>query len=182
MLTGKALGQAVKEAIRLKGVSKMAVARHFNIKGPSIYDWINHGRVGKQHLTDLFAYFSDVVGPEHWGISSPNQPSQLLELDADILASSIVSLKESAERSELQLDFFHAAEALAYVYEQRVKHPKKMTKAEYAVFDEEIRKKLSKGTANEEVGRREALGRTESVSKPAAETKKARSSGSGGKR
>lgn len=176
MLTGKALGEAVDEAIRLKGVSKMAVARHFKIKGPSIYDWINHGRVGKQHLTELFGYFSDVVGPEHWGISglSSQPPSQLLELDADILASSIVSLKESAERSEVQLDFFHAAEALAYVYGQRVKHPKKMTKAEYIAFDEEIRKKLSKGVGNEMVGRREAIGGTEGVSKSAAKTKKAR--------
>lgn len=68
MLTGKPLGDAVAEAIRLKGVSKAAVARHFGIKGPSIYDWINHGRIGKQHLMELVAYFSDVVGPEHWGM------------------------------------------------------------------------------------------------------------------
>lgn len=68
MLTGKALGDAVAEAIRRKGVAKTAVADHFGIRGPSIYDWIKHGRVGKQHLNELVAYFSDVVGPEHWGL------------------------------------------------------------------------------------------------------------------
>lgn len=71
MLTGKPLGDAVAEAIRLKGVSKAAVARHFGIKGPSVYDWINHGRIGKQHLMEMVAYFSDVVGPEHWGMPAP---------------------------------------------------------------------------------------------------------------
>lgn len=68
MLTGKALGDAVAEAIRLKDVPKTAVAEHFGIKGPSVYDWIKHGRVGKQHLNELVRYFSDVVGPEHWGL------------------------------------------------------------------------------------------------------------------
>lgn len=80
MLTGTELGEALDEAIRLKGVSKAAAARHFGIKGPSIYDWINHGRIGKQHLTKLVEYFSDVVGPAHWGMSSaeasqPTRPS-----------------------------------------------------------------------------------------------------------
>lgn len=85
MLTGKALGDAVGAAITLKGVSKAEVARHFNIKGPSIYDWIDHGRVGKRHLTRLVEYFSDVVGPEHWGLSNSSQiggPSPL-ELTPD---------------------------------------------------------------------------------------------------
>jgi len=70
MLTGKELGQAIAEAIRLKGVTKTAVAQHFGVKGPSVYDWINHGRIGKQHLAELVAYFSDVVGPEHWGMAA----------------------------------------------------------------------------------------------------------------
>lgn len=69
MLTGQELGRAIGEAILRKGVSKTAVAKHFGIKGPSIYDWIKHGRVGKQHLNELVRYFSDVVGPEHWGLT-----------------------------------------------------------------------------------------------------------------
>lgn len=68
MLTGKKLGDALREAIRLKNVSKAEVARHFEVKGPSVYDWINHGRIGKQHIEKLVAYFSDVVPSSHWGI------------------------------------------------------------------------------------------------------------------
>jgi hypothetical protein len=68
MLTGKQFGVAIATAIRKKGVSKADVARHFGIKPPSISDWCNRGTVDKSRLEDLFAYFSDVVGPEHWGL------------------------------------------------------------------------------------------------------------------
>jgi hypothetical protein len=68
MLTGKDLGAAIAAAIRLKGVSQADVAREFHVKAPSISDWINRGTIRKDRLEQLFAYFSDVVGPEHWGM------------------------------------------------------------------------------------------------------------------
>lgn len=73
MLKGKELGAAIGEAIRLKVasgsiVSKADVAKHFGIKTPSIYDWIKKGSISKDRLFALWSYFSDVVGPEHWGI------------------------------------------------------------------------------------------------------------------
>jgi hypothetical protein len=68
MLTGIELGQALEAAIKLKGVSKAAVARHFGVKPPSIQDWIKYGRINKSHINGLVEYFADVVGPEHWGL------------------------------------------------------------------------------------------------------------------
>lgn len=50
--------------------SKAEIARHFGIKPPSIHDWIKKGSISKDKLPELWRYFSDVVGPEHWGISS----------------------------------------------------------------------------------------------------------------
>jgi len=91
MLTGLELGGAIAEAIRLKGVSKAAVARHFNIKGPSIYDWIKYGRVDKKHLTGLFDYFADVVGPEHWGVEG----SGFMPQEAATVTSPPVSTSET---------------------------------------------------------------------------------------
>ena len=70
MLTGKELGSAIGAAIKLKGVTKAAVARHFGVKPPSISDWINRGNIDKAKLDELFSYFSSVVGPEHWGRTS----------------------------------------------------------------------------------------------------------------
>lgn len=70
MLTGPKLGAALREAIRRKGVSNAEVARVFDVKGPSVYDWLKHGRIGKQHINMLVSYFADVVPPAHWGIES----------------------------------------------------------------------------------------------------------------
>jgi carbonic anhydrase len=75
MLKGKELGAAIKQAIDLKIasgaiVSKADVAKYFDIKTPSIYDWIKKGSISKDKLVKLWDYFSDVVGPEHWGIDN----------------------------------------------------------------------------------------------------------------
>jgi len=73
MLTGKTLGAAIAQAIDKKiesGAvkSKAEIARSFGIKPPSIHDWIKKGSISKDKLEKLWAYFSDVVGPEHWGM------------------------------------------------------------------------------------------------------------------
>jgi hypothetical protein len=73
MLSGKELGHAIELAINKKISSgaiktKAEVARHFKIKPPSIHDWIKKGSISKDKLPELWNYFSDVVGPEHWGL------------------------------------------------------------------------------------------------------------------
>jgi hypothetical protein len=80
MLTGPELGAALRAAISKKAalyesqghgrLTKKNVAEAFGVKPPSLQDWMNFGRIGKQHLNTLVEYFSDVVGPEHWGIGS----------------------------------------------------------------------------------------------------------------
>lgn len=70
MLTGEELGAAINAAIEKKGVSKVAVAAHFGVKPPSIQDWIRRGTIAKEKLPILWAYFEDVVGPEHWGLTA----------------------------------------------------------------------------------------------------------------
>jgi hypothetical protein len=74
MLNGKELGRAIAEAIELKiasggAASKAEIARHFEIKPPSIYGWTGRGAISKSKLLELWRYFSDVVGPDHWGLS-----------------------------------------------------------------------------------------------------------------
>lgn len=78
MLTGEELGEALRIAIEKKAARweaegrgrllKKDIAAHFGIQPPSLQDWIKFGRIGKQHLNELVRFFSDVVGPEHWGI------------------------------------------------------------------------------------------------------------------
>lgn len=70
MLSGEKLGNALREAMRLKGVGATAVARHFNIKPPSVYDWMERGCIDKKHLGRLVQFFVDVVPPSHWGVEA----------------------------------------------------------------------------------------------------------------
>lgn len=68
MLTGPELGAAIEAARIAKGVSKKKLADDFSVKPPSIQGWVNNGRIDKSKLMDVIAYFSDVVGPDHWGL------------------------------------------------------------------------------------------------------------------
>ena len=68
MLTGPELGAAIDAARIAKGVSKKKLADDFEVKPPSIQGWVKNGRIDKSKLMDVIAYFSDVVGPEHWGL------------------------------------------------------------------------------------------------------------------
>lgn len=68
MLTGPELGAAIDAARIAKGVSKKQLADDFQVKPPSVQGWVKNGRIDKSKLMDVIAYFSDVVGPEHWGL------------------------------------------------------------------------------------------------------------------
>lgn len=77
MLTGRDLGDAIRSAIEKKGVTQREVASVFDVKPPSIQDWIKRGTVSKDKLPALWHYFEDVVGPSHWGLDSfPGWPSR----------------------------------------------------------------------------------------------------------
>ncbi|MCF5043669.1 XRE family transcriptional regulator [Pseudomonas sp. PA-7-1E] len=102
MLTGPELGAAIEAARIAKGVSKKNLADDFSVKPPSIQGWVKNGRIDKSKLMDVIAYFSDVVGPEHWGLrpgfsyenleeaneDSPGQPSN----DGQSMASSAADM------------------------------------------------------------------------------------------
>lgn len=69
MLTGPELGAAIEAARIAKGVSKKQLADDFQVKPPSVQGWVKNGRIDKSKLMAVIAYFEDVVGPEHWGLS-----------------------------------------------------------------------------------------------------------------
>lgn len=102
MLTGELLGAAIRSAIEKKGVSQVAVATHFGVKPPSVQDWLNRGVIGKEKLPKLWAYFSDVVGPEHWGLESfessqGSKPSSAWEDDTNVIPSAHSLRNESSD-------------------------------------------------------------------------------------
>lgn len=99
MLSGDKLGKAIGEAITKKGISKAQFARDFNVKPPSVQDWVKFGRIDKSRLEDLFTYFAGVVPSEHWGLSS--LPAQEL-VDKLVAAAMTVSAHDTTERRRVQ--------------------------------------------------------------------------------
>lgn len=82
MLKGKDFGAAISEAIQRmldagKVRSKAEIARHFDIKPPSLSDWEKRGTVSKDKLPEVWRYFSSVAGPEHWGLDRSEWPAGL---------------------------------------------------------------------------------------------------------
>lgn len=69
MLTGQDLGNAIKAALKKKGMRQKDLADHFGIKAPSVSDWLKYGRVSKEKIPALIQYFSDVVDLEYWGFT-----------------------------------------------------------------------------------------------------------------
>ena len=82
MLNGKEFGRAIGVAINRKldaglVASKAEIARHFKMQPPSLSDWVKKGSVAKAKLPELWRYFSDVAGPEHWGMTQGEWPTEL---------------------------------------------------------------------------------------------------------
>lgn len=118
MLEKQELGAAIASAMKIKGVSHTDLANHFGVKKPSVYGWTSKGTISKGKLPELLAYFSDVVGPEHWGIpaGSPLINSPLAEkssaLEAtdpgpDYVAVERVLLKVSAGVTGFQVEHLY---------------------------------------------------------------------------
>lgn len=103
MLTGEKLGQAIAQAIAMKGVTKAAVARHFGVKPPSVQEWIKYGRIGKERLGALFSYFSDVCEPGHWGLSDPERLllSDPMTIAGDVIVRSVTPASGAVSSHEL---------------------------------------------------------------------------------
>lgn len=86
MLKGKDFGAAIGRAIKLKldagaAKSKAEIARHFGMKPPSLADWVNKGSVSKDKLPEMWRYFSDVAGPDHWGMTPDEWPAGLANIN-----------------------------------------------------------------------------------------------------
>ncbi|MFG0419716.1 helix-turn-helix transcriptional regulator [Pseudomonas sp. zjy_8] len=86
MLTGPELGAAIEAARIAKGVSKKQLADDFQVKPPSVQGWVKNGRIDKSKLMDVIAYFSDVVGPEHWGLRPGFSYESIQDLSSEPVA------------------------------------------------------------------------------------------------
>lgn len=110
MLTGTELGKALDSAMTLKKVKQADVAKAFKIRQPSVSEWISTGRIGKKHIPTLITYFSDVVGPDHWGLPFSFDEFQLIMAYRDLPADTRAELLQKTQAASAKIR--HASQAL----------------------------------------------------------------------
>lgn len=70
------LGEKLREAMRLRGVTQADVARAFGVKPPTVSkDWLRYGRIAKRHFPRLVEYFEL---PYEWWFGQPHPGANLL--------------------------------------------------------------------------------------------------------
>lgn len=87
MLKNEELGKAIRSALDKKGVKYVDVAKLFDIKPPSVQNWMRTGRISKDNFEKLQEYLSDTVGPEHWG-----KKRSVLALEFSMSGSDVVNI------------------------------------------------------------------------------------------
>lgn len=102
MLSGRALGDALREAMRLKGVKQGDVASEFEVAQSSVSEWIKFGRIAKKHIPHLVSYFSSHVGPTHWGLpDSWGQAANMLLVEEVELLFHFRKIRSDAKQQAL---------------------------------------------------------------------------------
>lgn len=79
--TSNPLGQKINALMREKGLTGdyAAIARAFDVKTPSVYDWIDHGRLGKERYAALVQWSGRSLD---WWFDIPTAPSIYKDADA----------------------------------------------------------------------------------------------------
>lgn len=129
------MGKRLAKAMLNKGVDKNAVAKEFGVKVPSVYDWLEHGRIAKKHIPKLQEYFGGSL--DWWlGLSelheTGNESFEIdLENNPDYPSVRRVTFKLSAGTSGFGVDYDDKIDAAPIVfskdwYAKRALVPKKL--------------------------------------------------------
>ena len=70
------LAAKLKEAMADKAMSKAELAEKMGVKTPSVYDWLNYGRIAKARLPALVEIFGR---PLDWWFGDDEEPVEPLE-------------------------------------------------------------------------------------------------------
>ncbi len=68
MSNAQHMGEKLKQMAAAKGWRLIDVARAFDVKPPSVYDWYAHGRIAKKHYPKLLELFDK---PLQWWLDIP---------------------------------------------------------------------------------------------------------------
>lgn len=140
--------QRIEDLLRADPTKSAAgLARACGIKGGSVSGWFGKGKPTKMISGDNLVSAAAYLGTTPEYIMTGRQsaaPSQShpVNMDLEMLKSSIVSVKEALRTLGLELDAFLAAPLIAYAYAERITMPRVMSKEQYRAFDAMVTAKL----------------------------------------
>ncbi|MBB2918305.1 helix-turn-helix domain-containing protein [Cupriavidus alkaliphilus] len=102
------IGARLLAEMQERNLSHADVAAMFGVKPPSVYDWINYGRMAKKHLPKLVEVFGHSVnwwltGRDDEGMQSPGLPRGLARLSTVLEGKSDEEIERIARALELLL-------------------------------------------------------------------------------
>jgi len=110
MLQGKELAAAIATAMEKKravpGYEKIgptALGKALGMRQPSASDLLSTGRLAKDKLPALLAYFEDVVGPDHFGLPFSQFEAQFLKDLRQLPIATQLALAESVKKAALEI-------------------------------------------------------------------------------
>lgn len=109
MLQGKELGAAAKEAMRLKSVRDQRAVRQqefaeaMGMTQPSVSEFFKTGRLAKEKIPKLLAFFDGVVGPDYFGLPWNSFEVKFIELLRGLPTSSQTDLFDRLKAATEQI-------------------------------------------------------------------------------
>ena len=82
MLTSKDIAKKLTDCMKAKQVEPPALAELCGVRVPSVYDWMEHGRIAKKHIPKLAAYFGTTLG--YW-LGSDDDEADLTPKERQLL-------------------------------------------------------------------------------------------------
>jgi len=105
---GQQLGAKIRAALDESGVTPTALARHFGVATPSVYDWFKTGRIAKERLAELSRFLGKPLG--YW-LDDSEEP---VEQDEKQLLALYRDMPDNMKQKLLQqAEFFHELTAPA---------------------------------------------------------------------
>lgn len=111
MKRGKELGQAIRTVIDRKIraghiKSRSEIARAIGVQPPSLYGWIQTGRIADDTLFKLIKYLDDVSTPADWGLEDwpekPRRPEMVAQSELESFKS-LISLINQLDEAGIEL-------------------------------------------------------------------------------
>lgn len=136
-------GKRIERRMAELGVSQTELAAACGIKPPSVNGWVS----GKSKMIDgqnlVLAARKLNTSPE-WIMTGRGVAEQSHEAgwDLSMLSEALVSLDKAVRKKGLRYDAAYVAPALRIAYLERLKHPAKLDRAAYAIYDSMVQQQL----------------------------------------